>query len=184
VEITAPIIFTTAYDEYALEAFKVNSIDYLLKPVEAERLGKSLNKLQNLKTGNLNNLLQSIDQYLHKSKALSQYKTRFLIKQKDRLMTVEDHQVAYFMAKNKLVALVTFENRHFVMDEKLEAYESQVNPEHFFRLNRSILVSRPAIRNIFTHFHGKLKIELHPEMKEEVFVSRERTSAFKDWLEG
>jgi DNA-binding LytR/AlgR family response regulator len=183
VEITAPIIFTTAYDEYALEAFKVNSIDYLLKPIGAENLKKSILKLKNLQAPNIKEIMHNLDRYIQQSKESLTFKTRFLIRQKKRLMTVEDSQVAYFLANNKMVILVTFENRQFVMDETLESYEAQVNPDLFFRLNRSLLTSRSAIKDILTHYNGKLKIELNPPLKDETFVSRERTPAFKKWLE-
>lgn len=183
IDITAPIIFTTAFDEYALEAFKVNSIDYLLKPVEVENLQKSIIKLKNLQGGKITELMKNIDSILHESRHLSKYKTRYLIRQKNQLLRVEEKQVAYFLAHDKIVALVTFENRQFIMDENLGWYESQVDPDKFYRLNRSVLASRESIIKIFTHFNGKLKVELIPPLKEDVFVSRDKAESFRMWLE-
>jgi DNA-binding LytR/AlgR family response regulator len=183
IDVSAPIIFTTAYDEYALEAFKVNSIDYLLKPIEKSKLEKSLLKLNRLSNNNITETVKDLNRLIDQLRVKTDFKKRFLIKQKNRLITIRDEQIAYFHASNKLVELVTFEKRHFIMDETLEQYEVQVDPSMFFRLNRSILANRSAIQDIITHFNGKLKIHLKPDMKEEIFVSREKASVFKQWLE-
>ena len=180
VTIKAPIIFTTAYDEYALQAFSVNSIDYLLKPIDEEKLNRSLQKLDDLKgkpqLGQLEKLISSFSNS-------KKYKNRFLIKQPEKLLTVETSQVAYFMAMQKMVVLVTHENRTFPVDQTLEELEEMLDTAKFYRLNRQIIASLLAIGQISTIYSGKLKISLNPPLKEDVFVSREKASDFKNWLD-
>ncbi len=182
INLDIPVIFTTAYDEYALQAFEHNSIDYLLKPIDHEKLERSLRKYNNMARTN-DKAIQEVHQMIQNLKLGKSYKSRLLIWQRDHLVSVEDHQIAYLRAENKMVVMVTFENRFFTMDYTMETYEEQLNPEVFFRLNRSILANGKAIASIARHFYGKLKIELNPPLKEEVFVSREKADSFKQWLE-
>lgn len=181
VQINAPIIFTTAYDEYALQAFGVNSIDYLLKPIDEDKLNRSLAKLKNLQ-GNSN--LVKLDQLIDAFRTDKKYKSRFLIRQPENLLTVETYQVAYFMAIQKMVLLVTHENRTFPVDQTLEELDGLLDPGLFFRLNRQFIASLKAIDHISTIYSGKLKIRLKPPVKEDVFVSREKATEFKNWLDG
>lgn len=181
VQIHAPIIFTTAYDEYALQAFSVNSIDYLLKPIDDEKLDRSLSKLKQLKG---NNNLDKLEQLISAFGTNKKYKNRFLVKQPENLLTVDISQIAYFMAMQKMVVMVTYENRTFPVDQTLEELETLLDPTQFFRLNRQFIVSLKAIHHISTIYSGKLKITLKPPVKEEVFVSREKASEFKAWLDG
>jgi len=181
IPVKTPVIFTTAYDQYALKAFEVNSIDYLLKPIDQDKLSKSLNKLQQLHQ-ELN--WQDLQQFLHTIKEKNNYKNRFLIKVKDQFLTVDIAQVAYFKAMGKLVVMVTHENRNFPMDLTLEELESQVDPARFFRINRQVLGSFVSIQKIHNFFNGKLKLKLKPDLKDEVLVSRDKAPVFKSWLEG
>jgi DNA-binding LytR/AlgR family response regulator len=187
VKIQSPVIFTTAYDEYALRAFKVNSIAYLLKPIDKDDLAESILKFKDLKNQfsqdnihaiNLENLLQSFK--LNQK----EYKNRFLVKLGDRLIPIADDEIAYFQADEKIVLLITTENKKYAIDFSLDWLEGQLNPAKFFRINRKFIANFRAIQSIHTYFNGKLKIYLSPEIKEEVTVSREKSNEFKKWLEG
>jgi two-component system, LytTR family, response regulator LytT len=182
VEVESPVIFTTAYDEHALKAFEVNSIDYLLKPIDEGKLERSVQKLSKLK--NDVSGIGQIDQLLRLFRSRENHKSRFLIKLPERLLTVDISQTAYFMASGKMVLLVTHESRHFPIDFTLDELENSVDQEKFFRINRQFISSFSAIKGIYPFFNGKLKIDLSPATKEPVFVSREKAGAFKEWLEG
>lgn len=183
VEIQAPIIFTTAYDEYTLQAFKVNSIDYLLKPIEINNLSQSIRKLSQLKnqfggsTPNIEALLKSIQT---EKRA---YKTRFLVKLGDRLVSVPEKDIAYFWAEQKIVSLITNEQKKYIVDYSLDELENLLDPDYFFRLNRQFLARIQSIQNIHSYFKGKLKVALNPSNEAEVIISRERSSTFKKWLD-
>lgn len=183
VDCEAPVIFITAYDEFALKAFELNSIDYLLKPVDETLLRRSLEKYEKFSRKNIRETTVNLEQLISRLSVKSNYKSRFLVKSKDRLITVEDSQIAYFLASNKMVMIVTYENRYFPMEDTLAYYEKILDPEMFFRLNRSVISNRRAIRDIITDHNGKLQITLHPVLKEKVFISRDRAGDFKDWLE-
>ena len=179
VKINFPVIFTTAYDEYALKAFKVNSIDYLLKPIDKKELAVALDKWDTLQKqpGNqvdISELLKSFNK--------PQFKNRFLVKQGQRLIPVSTEDIAYFFAEDKLVFLVTTPGNKYVVDYTIEQLENQLDPQKFFRANRKVITSVPAVKDIHLSFNGKLKIYLKPDFQEELFVSRERSSDFKQWL--
>lgn len=182
VAVKCPVIFTTAYDEYAIKAFKVNSIDYLLKPIDKNELVQAFNKfdeLQNSSSAEIN-----ISEIVKAFSKQQNYRTRFLVKQGQRLIPVETEQIAYFFAEDKLVFMVTDDGHKYVVDYTLEQLEGELNPEDFFRANRKIITSMPAVKDIHLSFNGKLKIYLKPDLKkgEEIFVSRERASEFKTWM--
>jgi two-component system LytT family response regulator len=187
ITIQSPVIFTTAYDEYALRAFKVNSIDYLLKPIDKAELTQSITKFRNIKAQfadtapnslNIENLLTSL------KLSQKEYKTRFLVKLGDRLVPILIEDVAYFQAEEKIVLLVTQDNKRYAVDFTLDALDSQLNPSLFYRINRKFIAHFHSIKHIHTYYNGKLKIQLLPEVKEEVTVSREKSGDFKEWLEG
>lgn len=181
VPVKCPVIFTTAYDEYAIKAFKVNSIDYLLKPIDKEELAKALDKYDEL-TQQPNASPINISE-LVKSFGAEKFKSRFLVKQGQRLIPVGTDEIAYFFAEDKVVFMVTHANSKYVVDYTIEQLEGQLNPEKFFRANRKIITSLPAVKDIHISFNGKLKIYLKPDFgTEEVFVSRERAPDFKTWL--
>lgn len=185
VNIESPVIFTTAYDEFALKAFKVNSIDYLLKPIDKDELQKAVAKFRirsGLKSSNV-----SADQLNDMIRLLSEqhreYKTRFLVKLGDRLEPVSVNDIQYFYAEEKLTFLITKQQKKFVIDPSLDELEPQLNPLQFFRLNRQYIASIDSITNIHTHLNGKLKVSVRGLEKEEIFVSRERAAEFKKWLD-
>ena len=184
-EIETPVIFTTAYDEYALKAFKVNSIDYLLKPIDKNDLKKALHKFKShskpkneMPSGE--QIRSMIEMLTHQR---SEYKTRFLVKVGDRLEPVSVHDVDYFFAEDKLNFLVTNYGKKLIIDHSLDELEKQLNPADFFRLNRQYIVSIHSIGNIYTHFNGKLKVQVKGLEKEEILVSRERAGEFKKWMD-
>jgi DNA-binding LytR/AlgR family response regulator len=181
VPVKCPVIFTTAYDEYAIKAFKVNSIDYLLKPIDKDELAKALDKFDELiqqpNAGPIN-----ISE-LVKSFGADKFKSRFLVKQGQRLIPVGTDEIAYFFAEDKVVFMVTHAGNKYVVDYTIEQLENQLSPEKFFRANRKIITSLPAVKDIHISFNGKLKIYLKPDFgNEEIFVSRERSPDFKTWL--
>jgi DNA-binding LytR/AlgR family response regulator len=176
-----PIIFTTAYDEFALKAFKVNSIDYLLKPIDPDELKQALEKFKKLQTPsntvNLQELLVSFNQ-----KTEANFKQRFLVKMGQKYLSINVSEVAFFNANEKVVYLVTKDQKKYIIDYTLDELEGMVEPKAFFRLNRQYLSKIDAIVNISSYFNGKLKIQLNPNVVDEVLVSRERASEFKQWL--
>jgi len=176
----SPVIFTTAYDEYMIKAFKVNSIDYLLKPVNPDELTAALEKFKALKSQfskpDFDTLLQYIGQ------RAPEYKTRFMITVGNKIRSIETADIAYFYSDEKITFMVTREGQHLPIDFSLDKLNTLLDPRQFFRANRQYLVGFEAIQNVFTHFKGKLKLELLPKNKHEVFVSGDRMTDFKEWL--
>ncbi|GAA4470129.1 LytTR family DNA-binding domain-containing protein [Nibrella saemangeumensis] len=182
VNITTPVIFTTAYDEYALKAFKVNSVDYLLKPIEKDELELAIGKFKrNQQTSTPENLTKVLEAYGVKPVA---YKSRFLLKQGGRFEVVDTRDIQYIYADEKVVFLVTSENRKFIVDETLDELEGKLDPKLFHRINRKYISQLGAIERIEPHFNGRLRLWLHNRpTDEEIFVSREKAEAFKSWLD-
>ena len=180
VNLTVPVIFTTAYDEYMIQAFKVNSIDYLLKPINYDELVQALQKFQTLKKQfghpNVETLLQMI------SKKEPEYKSRFMITVGTRIRSIETDEIAYFYSEEKLTFMVTKEGQNLPVDFSLDKLTALLNPRDFFRISRQFLVSFDSIQNVQAHLKGKLKLELQPKCKFEVFVSGDRMTDFKEWL--
>lgn len=183
VKITRPVIFTTAFDEYMLKAFKVNSIDYLLKPIKVEDLAHSLQKFKAMKAAfgqeldpDLNTLISriKIDDRKHKS--------RFLVRQGEKLISIETNDIAYFQSRNGVSALVTKEDKKYIMDQTLDELSQHLNPEKFFRANRQFLIHFCTIKSVRKYYKGKLIIELTLPTTDSLTVSSERASIFKEWL--
>jgi DNA-binding LytR/AlgR family response regulator len=175
--IEAPIIYTTAYNQYAIQAFKQNSVDYLLKPIDIEELRAALKKYEHqtyrmLKKSHLG----------RPEKPREEYKERFLVKKGSGLAVIKINEIAYFKSEQKLSFLVTFDNIKYAIEPTLDQLTEQIDPKKFNRISRSRLISLDSIKKIYPHFNGRLKLELQPAEEEEVFVSRERVQAFKDWL--
>lgn len=182
VKVSAPVIFTTSYDEYALQAFKVNSIDYLLKPIKKVELTASLNKLEHLKNqfkGQDFSVEQLLNQLRQKSNT---YRSRFLVKKGQKLITVEVKEIAYFFVEERLSFFVTWDNQKYIVDYTLEEISSMLNPDEFNRINRSFILHQKSIYAIHNYFNGKLKLELRPATDKEVIVSRESSMDFKIWM--
>ena len=181
VDVVAPIIFTTAYDEYAIRAFKVNSVDYLLKPIEKEELEAAFEKLKAQRmTTSQGQIGKALDALLSQK---ADWKTRFLLKAGARFDIVETTEVAYLYAEDKVVFLVTKEQKKYFVDETLDEVEQKLNPKNFFRINRKYLAQLTAIERIEPHFNGRLKIKLRHREDDDVYVSREKAEVFKKWLD-
>ncbi len=180
VEIKIPIIFTTAYDEYALKAFKVNSIDYLLKPIAETDLIKALEKLKNIteKEGEIN-----IEKFLSTFKKNNQaFKQRFLVSYGSQIKSIKVEDTAYFYADNKMVFLVSHSGHKYVTDETLDQLEQSLDPMEFFRVNRTFIIGINSIKQMHTYSRSRIKINLLPECEKECIVSSEKCGSFKDWL--
>jgi two-component system LytT family response regulator len=189
VEVTCPVIFTTAYDEFALQAFKVHSIDYLLKPIQREELSRSIAKFRQLRSvyqpaQPLN--LEALIGELRRATAPEPVTQRehFLVRQGQRLISVGVEEIAYFYSEDRVTFLKTSDGRYFPLDYPLEEVEQQISGREFFRASRQFLIARSAISNVFVHLNGKLKVTLRPAATEELYVSRDRAPEFKKWLGG
>lgn len=188
VRVDSPIIFTTSYDEYALQAFKVNSVDYLLKPVRKEDLTESLNKYRNFKSvfqpgqtfsENIDKLIAGL-QDIHQIK---EYRRRFLVRQGQKLLSIEVDDIAWFMADGKICFLKTWNNNRYMVDYTLEQLSDLVDPKDFFRINRSYLAHYKSIVSVSPYFNGKLKLQISPASElNDLVVSRERANEFKKWM--
>lgn len=180
-EVNCPVIFTTAYDEFALKAFKVNSIDYLLKPIDKMELKTAFQKFKTIQksASNVDALKEMLAQI---SAPKNKFKERFLVKLGERLISVATNEIAYFLSKDKLTYLITKNNNKYVVDYTLEELGNMLDRKHFFQINRQFIVAINSITNIHNYFNGKLKIQLVPVVEEEVIVSRERASDLKIWL--
>ena len=184
VQINRPLIFTTAYNEYALEAFKVNSIDYLLKPVSSEELNRSLKKLtslrENLMEGHHRLELEELSKVL--SKLQRSYKNRFMIKVGDHIRSIPAENIVLFYADGRVVYVLTDQGREYIVDFKMEELDEVLDPEVFFRINRSFSLNINFIRDVIIHSNSRLKILLTPEFDKEMIVSREKVGPFKMWF--
>lgn len=178
-EVQTPIIFITAYDQYALQAFDLNSVHYLLKPVSLPDLAKALQKLQQFQLSSLQ--INALKQQLSVA-TKKEYKNRFLVKVGDRMFYQNAGQVAYFFAEEKQVYLVNDEGRKYIIEHSLEALEQVLTPEDFFRINRKFIVHCKAIREIRPYNNSRLRLLLQPNSPAEAVVSRERVSEFKAWV--
>jgi DNA-binding LytR/AlgR family response regulator len=185
VNITCPVIFVTAFDAYALRAFKVNSIDYLLKPVELEALQHAFEKL---------NLLQKSTVAIHPSLDLAviqqmltrtspKYKTRFMVKIGDKLAAFTTEEIEYFYGENKIVWLRLKNGRKYVVDYTLEELEDLLDPQQFYRLNRKYMATFESISEVIAYTNSRLKVKLQsPVDQEDILISREKAEDFRVWL--
>lgn len=183
--LTTPVIFTTAYDEYMIQAFKVNSIDYLLKPINYDELVAAIEKFKALKkqfgqTGSAPDI-ETLLNLIGKSRQ-TDYKDRFMITVGTKIRSIETSEIAYFFLEEKVVFLVTKDGLNLPVDYSLDKLTQLLNPRQFFRISRQFLVSLPAIQTIHTFSAGKLKLDLQPKSRQEVFVSGDRMTEFKEWL--
>lgn len=179
VNVESPVIFVTAYDEYAIRAFKVNSIDYLVKPVDFNELRAAIDKFKKLKIHIPAEFIQSVLKQVD-----AKFKSRFLVKIGDQLKHIQTEDIAYFIFEDTMVMAVTKAKSSLPMDYSLDQLEQMLDPKDFFRLNRKIISNISSIAKIHSYFNGRVKIELSPNLKEDVIVSREKTGKFKEWLGG
>lgn len=179
VNINSPVIFCTAFDDYWQEAFEHNSIDYLLKPIKEEKLEAALKKYDKLKqhfSADLHQMLQSRQQ------SLNEYKKRFLVKRGTDYISVKAEDIAYFYATHKLVCMIDSKNQKYILDQSLSEIEKQLDPAQFYRVNRKYLVQLNAIKKIKCFPKSKLQLELEPATSEDIIISQDNVTAFKDWM--
>ncbi|OEK07102.1 LytR/AlgR family response regulator transcription factor [Roseivirga misakiensis] len=183
VEVKTPVIFTTAYDEYAIKAFEVNSVDYILKPIQKEKLASALDKYDNRQASEDNSKIDMDEIRAVISGASKEYKSRFLVKLGQRIKAIPIEKVAYFFSQDKLSYLVTFDNQKLPIDQTLEELESLLDPKHFYRVNRKFFVHFDAVTDIHPYFKGRVKLGLNPAIDQDIVVSSEKTPLFKRWLD-
>lgn len=185
VEVKAPVIFTTSYDEYALKAFKVNSVDYLLKPIQSEDLQAALAKYRKLTNNNSkgNDInLESLVKQLQQQLQPKEYRKRFLVKHAQKLVSVDVDEISYFYSDGRLNFFKTHDNKKFVVDYTMEELEEMLDPDKFVRISRSFYVAIEAIDKIDDYFGNRLILQLKPAVDKEALVSREKVSDFKKWM--
>ena len=177
VAIPSPIIFTTAYDQYALEAFKVNSIDYILKPIKQQELERAVGKLTSLTHSALGDYTKRIGQMVEQSRPKT-----ILAHIKDRIVPIEESEIAFFYTSNEQVTLTTFEGKTYPIDGTLEGLYGEFSGAGFFRANRQFIIARKAIKDISVWFGSRLAVNLSVEVPERIIISKARASEFKSWL--
>lgn len=183
VKISKPVIFTTAFDEYMLRAFKVNSIDYLLKPINQDDLGRSLEKYRNFKSEFAETDHHSIHDLIKNIRLDDQkFKTRFLVKMGEKLLSVETTDISGFQAKNGVVYLINKTGKKYLMDQTLDDICKDLDPEKFYRVNRQFILNYHAISAVHKFAKGKLLVESPAAHEEQIIVSSEKATAFKSWF--
>ncbi len=182
-EVKCPVIFTTAYDEYALKAFKVNSIDYILKPVDKSELAAAFAKLKGFSNGthDSQNLLANIEQAMQM--LTKKHKTRFIIKVGEHLKTIEVDSILYFYSQEKTTFCHTSEKRDHILDYTLDQLEEMLDKNQFFRINRKYIVHSKAIQDIINYTNSRLRLVLKNSTDNDIIVARERVQEFKEWLD-
>lgn len=181
-EVKCPIVFTTAYDEYALKAFEVNSIDYLLKPINKDDLQRALNKYKNLKGERQEvDYKTLISRFLTEAENINNYKEHFLVPERDKLVPLAAKDIAYIYIDLKLIKAVTFSGKVYYLNQNLDEMMNQLNPKMFFRANRQYIVSHEAIKDISIWFGNKISLNLTIPTEEKIIVSKARVAEFKNW---
>lgn len=180
VEVKSPVIFTTAFDQYAIQAFKVNSVDYLLKPLDPEAVEQAISKFKNNHTRPTLDLAQIQALLAPQPKS---YKSRFLVKFGEKIQSIPAEEVAFFFSESKVTYLQTQGGKRFILDTTLEQTEEMVDPNLFFRLNRKFLATVPAIADIITYSNSRLKVVLTNCTNQDILISREKVADFKAWLD-
>jgi DNA-binding LytR/AlgR family response regulator len=181
VKVAQPVIFTTAFDHYVLKAFKVNSVDYLLKPVDPEELRQAVGKYRRLYGAGDSGLAERIER-LVQDLTPARYKERLLIRRGQQLHFLKTSLMAHCYADGKLCFAIDFDGNSYLLDINLHDLEETVDPRQFYRVNRQLLVNIEAIRRVHTWLGGRLKLEVLPATQADTIVSRERVNGFKDWL--
>lgn len=186
-EVRSPVIFTTSYDEYALKAFKVNSVDYLLKPVQKDELEAAISKFRNLQRSfhipaHDDQQISALVKKLHQSLHQQEYRKRFLVKHMQKLVSIEVDRIAYFFSDDRLTFFKTWDDKKYLLDYTVDEVERMVDPSQFFRINRGFLVSIKSIDQIHDYFGNRLKLILKPSIDKEALVSREKVTLFKEWM--
>jgi DNA-binding LytR/AlgR family response regulator len=180
-QVKAPVIFTTAFDQYTLKAFKVNSIDYLLKPIDEKELEQAVEKYRQLYDKKENGFSEKIMKLVQEMNT-ARFKERLLIKRGQQLSYLKTEATAYCFADGKLCYAVDFSSNKYLLESNLSQLEEQLQPNKFYRINRHLLINIEAVSKVHTWLGGRLKLELLPSTKTDTVVSRERVNGFKEWL--
>ena len=182
VRISCPVIFTTAFDQYAIQAFKVNSIDYLLKPVKKEELAGALNKFKSLKRAAAVPDMQKLSELLAGPR--QDYLKRLVVRLGQHLKVLDIDDAAYFYIDQKIVFAVSFKDGRLPLDMSLDELEEKLDPQRFFRINRAFIISLESIDSLITYSKARIKVKLKPPCELESISSTERSPLFRDWLKG
>ena len=180
VKLSTPIIFTTAFDQYAIKAFQVNAIDYLLKPIDQAEFARAVHKFRS------NQIRSTIELDLLKellSPKKNTFKSRFLVRYGENIQSIPIEDISFFFSVEKITFLQTHDGKKYVLESTLEQTEAQVNPTDFFRLNRKYLCSTSAIDGIFSFSNSRLKVTLKNSTDQDILISREKVGDFKEWLD-
>ncbi len=180
IDVPCPIIFTTAYDQYALDAFKVNSIDYLLKPIKESDLVRALDKLRKLTAADVDLYRSRIQDMVHNEER----QRVFLIPVRDKIVPLHTDQIAYCYTSNEKVTACTFEGNHLQLDKSLDKLSKMLPSDRFFRANRQFIIARSAVRDITVWFGSRLSLNLCVNIPERIIISKDRVPEFKRWFTG
>ena len=184
IDVKCPVIFTTSYDEYAIKAFKVNSVDYLLKPVQKDELEAALEKYRSLKQQfqpvsiNVDRLVKELQQQMQPR----EIRKRFLVKHSNKFVSVETGDISYFFSENGLNFFMTKDNKKYLLDYLMDEIENMLDQGEFFRVNRSLIVTFSAIEKMEDYFGNRMTLKLKPAFDKEAIVSREKVGDFKRWM--
>jgi two-component system, LytTR family, response regulator LytT len=181
VNISLPVIFVTAFDDYALQAFKANGIDYILKPFDEEELQQALTKFNRLRHADSYTQLLKIAESLKGNNATS-YKQSFLVHTRDKLIPLTVAQISWFYTANEIVYAGTADNKQYIIDATMEQLQQQLDPAVFFRANRQFIVQRKAIVEVDFYFNGRLSVKINPPAREQILISKARVPEFRQWM--
>ncbi len=189
VKVEKPIIFTTAFNEYAIDAFKLNSIDYLLKPLSFEDLSNAMDKIKSMRDNLPSEEISQTNVTLEKLAELisgksQKYKNRYLVKIGEHIKSISVNDIYFFYAEGRTVFIITNENRKFIVDSTLEELTNQLDPQKFFRANRSFIINFDHITDVVVYSTSRLRVKFPHEFEKEIIVSREKVSDFKAWYGG
>lgn len=186
VKIESMIIFITAYDDYVLQAFKVNSLDYLLKPIDKDELQAAFEKFQQYNKPFIQEINSSID-FVELASLIknekSEYRKRFLIQSNESFFYLPIAQIALFYSIQGITLAVTFEKREYPINFSLENLKEQINPEVFFKVNRQMIINIESIKRVHSYFNTKLKLETQPTHSEDIIIGKDKAASFKKWLD-
>lgn len=182
IKMDVPVIMTTAYSDYAIKAFKVNSIDYLLKPLDDDEFVNAVKKAKRIKSNDIPDF-QNFEALLSKNLP-KEYRERFVVKLADQIKVIGIDEIAFFMAEEKVTFIVTNSGKRYLAEFSLDSIEDQLNPKKFFRLSRNCMASIHSVKSVSKYFNSRLKIKLEPSTTEEIMISRIRVHDFMKWLEG
>tara|TARA_B100001287_G_C22673238_1_gene526334 strand:- start:778 stop:1551 length:774 start_codon:yes stop_codon:yes gene_type:complete len=185
IESNTPIVFVTAYDQYALDAFRVNGVDYILKPFDKTKIKQSLKKFKSLtRTGSNPISAESLQHLLEvvASKTITNKRKSYLVYHQDKLIPLSVDDISWFYKSNQVTYACTISNKKYIIDDTLDKIQSEVSSENFYRANRQFIVSKNAIENIAIYFNGRLIVNILPKPDEKILVSKAKATDFKNWL--